>query len=86
MKVNVKLGRTGMNMEEAVIAKWHKQPGESFKRGDTLYEVESEKAVEEIPATADGVLLEITVPEGGEAKVGQQICVVDLPTLGSSSK
>lgn len=84
MKINVKLGRTGMNMEEAVIAKWHRRPGESFKKGDTLYEVESEKAVEEIPATADGVLLEISVPDGGEAKVGQQICVVDIPSPGAS--
>lgn len=84
MKINVKLGRTGMNMEEAVIAKWHRKPGEPFSKGDTLYEVESEKAVEEIPATADGVLLEITVPEGGEAKVGQQICIVEIPTPGGS--
>ena len=41
--MNLKLARVGMNMEEATIVKWHKQPGESFKRGEILYEIETEK-------------------------------------------
>jgi pyruvate dehydrogenase E2 component (dihydrolipoamide acetyltransferase) len=81
MKINLKLGRSGMNMEEAVIAKWHRKAGEAFKKGDVLYEVENEKSVEEIEATSDGVLLEIHVPEGGEAKVGQVLCSVNLEKL-----
>jgi pyruvate/2-oxoglutarate dehydrogenase complex dihydrolipoamide acyltransferase (E2) component len=78
MKVKLRLARSGMNMEEGVICKWHRQPGESFKAGEILYEVETEKAIEEVEATADGMLLEINVPAGGEAKVGEQICVVDI--------
>ena len=77
MKVNVKLTRVGMNMEEATITKWHKQPGESFRIGDILYEIETEKITQEVEATGDGKLLEVSVPEGEIAKVGQQICVVD---------
>ena len=77
MKVSVKLTRVGMNMEEATITKWHKQPGESFRTGDILYEIETEKVTQEIEATGDGKLLEVSVPEGEIAKVGQQICVVD---------
>jgi pyruvate/2-oxoglutarate dehydrogenase complex dihydrolipoamide acyltransferase (E2) component len=77
MKVSVKLTRIGMNMEEATITKWHKQPGESFRTGDILYEIETEKITQEIEATADGKLLEVSVPEGEIASVGQQICVVD---------
>ena len=81
MKINLKLARAGMNMEEAVVAKWHRKAGEAFKKGEVLYEVENEKSVEEIEATADGVLLEIFVPEGGEAKVGTVLCTVDLEKL-----
>jgi pyruvate/2-oxoglutarate dehydrogenase complex dihydrolipoamide acyltransferase (E2) component len=77
MKVSVKLTRVGMNMEEATITKWHKQPGESFRTGDILYEIETEKITQEVEATGDGKLLEVSVPEGEIAKVGQQICVVD---------
>ena len=85
MKVKLRLGRSGMNMEEAVIFKWHHAPGGSFKAGDLLYEVETEKAVEEVHATADGVLVEINVPAGEEAKVGDQICVVDVNVAKSTS-
>ena len=77
MKVSVKLTRVGMNMEEATITKWHRQPGESFRTGDILYEIETEKVTQEVEATGDGKLLEVSVPEGEIAKVGQQICVVD---------
>ena len=85
MKVSVKLTRVGMNMEEATITKWHKQPGESFRTGDILYEIETEKITQEVEATGDGKLLEVLVPEGEIAKVGQQICVVDLELAKSGS-
>lgn len=78
MRVSVKLARVGMNMEEATVTKWHKQPGEFFRTGDILYEIETEKVTQEVEATADGRLLEVSIPEGEIAKVGQQICVVDL--------
>lgn len=78
MRVSVKLVRVGMNMEEATITKWHKQPGELFTTGDILYEIETEKVTQEVEATGDGVLLEVSIPVGEIAKVGEQICVVDL--------
>lgn len=78
MKVTMKLPREGMNMEEATICRWHKKPGEAFARGDLLYEYETEKATQEVEATADGRLLEILVPEGGNATVGQVLCVLDV--------
>lgn len=85
MKVSVKLTRVGMNMEEATITKWHKQPGESFRTGDILYEIETEKITQEVEATADGKMLEVSVPEGEIAKVGQQLCVVDWEPAKSGS-
>lgn len=78
MKVNMKLPRVGMNMQEATIVTWHKQPGESFKNGEVLYEFETEKVNEEVNAEADGTLLEIKVPEGEDAEVGDVVAVVDV--------
>lgn len=78
MRVNLKLSRVGMNMQEATIAKWHKKPGEAFKAGDTIYEIETEKVTQEIAATGDGTLLEILVPEGENAAVGAAVCAVDM--------
>lgn len=78
MKVNLKLARVGMNMAEATIAKWHKQPGEAFKTGDVLYEIETDKVTQEVTATSDGKLLEILVPAGEIAEVGAAVCAVDV--------
>ena len=78
MKVNLKLARVGMNMAEATIAKWHKQPGEAFKTGDVLYEIETDKVTQEVTATSDGTLLEILVPAGEIAEVGAAVCAVNV--------
>lgn len=81
MKVSLKLNRVGMNMAEATIAKWHKQPGESFRTGEVLYEIETDKVTQEVPAAGDGTLLEILVPAGEVAAVGATVCTVEM-TLG----
>jgi len=73
-----------MNMEEATIVKWHKQPGETFQPGDKLYDFETEKVTQEVEATAPGTLLEINVPEGAVAQVGQVVCVVDVQIRGKA--
>jgi len=78
MKVNLKLARVGMNMAEATIAKWHKQPGEPFRNGDVLYEIETDKVTQEVTAPADGTLLEILVAAGEIAEVGAAVCSVDV--------
>jgi pyruvate/2-oxoglutarate dehydrogenase complex dihydrolipoamide acyltransferase (E2) component len=78
MKVNLKLARIGMNMQEATIVKWHKQAGEEFRKGEVLYEIETEKVTQEVEAQGDGRMLEILVPEETDAKVGQELCVVDV--------
>jgi pyruvate/2-oxoglutarate dehydrogenase complex dihydrolipoamide acyltransferase (E2) component len=78
MKVTLKLNRVGMNMHEATIAKWHKQPGERFNKDDVLYEIETEKVTQEILAPGDGTLLEVLVPEGENAKVNGGVCVVEI--------
>jgi pyruvate/2-oxoglutarate dehydrogenase complex dihydrolipoamide acyltransferase (E2) component len=78
MRVSLKLNRVGMNMQEATITKWCRQPGEAFKSGEPLYEIETEKVTQEITATADGIMLEILVPAGDTAAVGATVCAVDL--------
>ena len=78
MKVTLKLSRVGMNMQEATIAKWHRQAGETFRKDEPLYEIETEKVTQEIAAPGDGTLLEILVPEGENAKVNGGVCVVEI--------
>ena len=78
MKVTLKLGRVGMTMQEATIAKWRRQAGESFQKDDVLYEIETEKVTQEVTAPGNGTMLQILVPEGENAQVNGGVCVVEL--------
>jgi pyruvate/2-oxoglutarate dehydrogenase complex dihydrolipoamide acyltransferase (E2) component len=77
VRVRVKLPKIGMTMEEATIVRFCRQPGEAFRKGDPLYEIETEKISHEVEATGDGVMVEHAVPEGAEVAVGDAVCVVD---------
>lgn len=77
MRTRLKLARVGMTMEEATISRWLKQPGQEFRAGEGLYEIETEKVTSEVEAPGDGRLVEILVPEGETAEVGQDVCVVE---------
>lgn len=78
MKVTLKLVRVGMNMQEATIVEWHRQPGEPFAAGDPLYTIETEKVSQDVEATANGTMNEILVAAGNDAAVGEALCIVDL--------
>jgi len=77
MKMTLKLGRYGMQMEEATIVRWRKQPGDPIAQGDILYEIETEKVTQEVEAPGEGRFIEALVPEGESAQVGQAVCVVE---------
>lgn len=74
MIAELTLPRLGETMETGRVAAWLKQPGEAFRRGETLVEIESDKTVVEMPALADGVLAEIVVQAGEDADVGAVLC------------
>jgi pyruvate/2-oxoglutarate dehydrogenase complex dihydrolipoamide acyltransferase (E2) component len=80
MKVTLKLSRVGMNMQEATIAKWHKQAGDLFDKDEVLYEIETEKVTQEVTAPFKGKVLEILVQEGDNAEVNAGVCVVETST------
>ncbi len=75
MATEVKLPRLGQGMESGTIVKWLKAEGEPVKKGEPLYELDTDKVTQEVEAEADGVLLAIAVREG-EVPVGQTIAVI----------
>ena len=77
MKVTLKMPMFGMNMDEATIVRWHVEPGQSFRKGEPLYEVETEKVTSEVEAPCDGTLLEVLVPAEESAAAGAAVCTID---------
>lgn len=52
------------SVADATVATWHKKPGDSVKRDEVLVEIETDKVVLEVPASAGGVLEAILEEEG----------------------
>ncbi len=67
------LPRMGETMEEGRLSAWLKKPGQAFRRGEMLAEIETDKVTVEMPALADGELVEILVKEGESVAVGTPI-------------
>ena len=75
--LELKLGRIGMNMEEATIKRWYKAAGEAFAKGEPLYDIETEKVATEVPAPFDGKLVEIVAQVEDIVEVGGVVCRVE---------
>ncbi|ANI83874.1 MULTISPECIES: 2-oxoglutarate dehydrogenase complex dihydrolipoyllysine-residue succinyltransferase [Kosakonia] len=52
------------SVADATVATWHKKPGDSVRRDEVLVEIETDKVVLEVPASADGVLDAVLEDEG----------------------
>jgi pyruvate dehydrogenase E2 component (dihydrolipoamide acetyltransferase) len=68
--------RLSDTMEEGVVSAWHKKPGDKVSVGDSLVDIETDKALMEYEAYEDGVLGEILVGEGDTAAIGTPIATL----------
>ncbi len=78
----VTMPQLGETVADGTVTKWFKKEGDTVKRGETLFEVSTDKVDTEIPAPADGVLTRILVAEGETVDVGTLLAVIgdeDLP-------
>ena len=63
-------------MEEGQIARWVKNEGDTFEGGETLAEVDTDKATMEMTALSGGTLLKILKGSGETAALGEAIAIV----------
>jgi pyruvate dehydrogenase E2 component (dihydrolipoamide acetyltransferase) len=69
--------KVGLVMEAVKVVRWLKNVGDNVTQGEPLVEVETEKSVVEIEATASGRLQEILVQVDQQATVGDQIAWIE---------
>jgi pyruvate dehydrogenase E2 component (dihydrolipoamide acetyltransferase) len=79
MATSVVMPALEMAQETGRIVSWLKKEGETISKGDPLLEVETDKAVVEIEATADGVLAGIKSHDGDVVTVGVTIAWIVAP-------
>ncbi len=69
--------RLGETMEEGTLQKWLVQPGQPYKRGETIAEIETDKTVVEFPALEDGRILAYLAQEGEVVAVGNRLAELE---------
>lgn len=68
--------KLGQTVEESSIVKWHKKVGDPVKKGEVLFEIETDKAVLEAESFFDGYLIKIVVPEDVSVPVSSVVAYV----------
>jgi pyruvate dehydrogenase E2 component (dihydrolipoamide acetyltransferase) len=71
--------KLGLTMEEGTLVRWHKREGEAVEKGEILFEVETDKAVNEVEASLSGTLGKILIGEGETAAVLEVIAYLLEP-------
>ena len=71
MALSVVMPALEIAQETGTLVAWRKKEGQQVVRGETLLEIETDKAVMEIEAPGDGVLVGVKVHEGAVVPVGQ---------------
>src|SRR3954465_5443693 len=75
--IKFKLPELGENIEQGDLVRLMVAPGAKVDAGQSVMELETDKAVVEVPSSVSGTVQEIRVKEGDKIKVGQVIFTVD---------
>ena len=88
MSIEIRVPNLPESVSSATIATWYKKAGDRVSREEKLVDLETDKVMLEVPATADGVLKEVRVAAGATVKAGDVLGVLEAsaaPTPKPSS-
>lgn len=77
MEKKINMPKLAPEMESGVLCAWLKEEGESVAAGEPLFEIETNKIVNQVEATTSGVLKKQLVEEGDTVRVDTAVAVVE---------
>lgn len=77
MKKMINMPKLSDKMDHGIIVSWNKQAGDSVKKGDIIFEVETDKVVSEVEAMNNGILKEVLFEEGDSVKTGEIVAILE---------
>jgi 2-oxoglutarate dehydrogenase E2 component (dihydrolipoamide succinyltransferase) len=83
--VSIKVPGVGESITEGILSRWLKPDGAAVKAGEPLFELETDKASNVVPAESTGVL-KIVVPEGTTVPVGSTVGTIDPSAAPAPAK
>jgi pyruvate dehydrogenase E2 component (dihydrolipoamide acetyltransferase) len=69
----------GQTVEESTIVKWRVKEGDAVRKGDIVFEIETDKATMEVESFFEGTLLKILVGEGQTVPVSSPVAFIGKP-------
>lgn len=76
MIVEVEMPHQGLTITEALLLRWLKAPGDAVEKDEGLFEIETEKAVQEMPSPVAGTVLALLAQEGDWVPLGQIVAQI----------
>src|SRR3546814_1843467 len=77
MAIEIKVPNLPESVSSATVATWHVKAGDAVSREQNLLDLETDKVMLEVPATADGVLKEIRVQAGATVQAGDILGILE---------
>src|SRR3984957_17310659 len=84
MNKEFRLPDVGEGLTEADIVSWHVKPGATVTINQIIVEIETAKAVVELPSPYAGTVSALLVAEGQTVDVGIPIITIDVPVAGEA--
>ena len=81
-----KLPELGENIDQGDLVRLMISPGATITEGQAVMELETDKAVVEVPSSVSGIVKEIRVKEGEKIKVGQVIFTLENGAGGTVAR
>jgi pyruvate/2-oxoglutarate dehydrogenase complex dihydrolipoamide acyltransferase (E2) component len=78
MKMSIKMPRMGETVDEVYVVSWNKAPGDQVAVGESLMEVETDKATIEVPSVVTGVIVEQLFKVADAIKTGEVFVIIEV--------
>jgi len=84
MTIEIKVPPLPESVTDATLVAWHRKVGDMVARDDNLADLETDKVVLELPAPANGKLLEIKIDEGATVTAGDVLAILEEGAAGEA--
>jgi 2-oxoglutarate dehydrogenase E2 component (dihydrolipoamide succinyltransferase) len=76
VNIEVKVPQLPESVVDATLIAWHRKAGEAVRRDENLVDLETDKVVLEVPAPADGILIDIRKADGATVTSGEVLAIL----------
>lgn len=77
MKVEIRMPRLRPEMKKGVLCAWLKDEGDTVEPGEAIYEIETDKVVDQVTAERGGRITKLVAEEGDELEPGALIAEIE---------